>query len=421
MFERFLTYARARRALKVGQFEDVIRLLDRPEVRGERRSEQLREQALTGILQRAQRRNEQGSLRSALDDVEVLLSHAPEFDGAVSLKRELEGRCQADQERVTDAAQCLQRARELADAGELAAARGLCQEALALQARAAEHAAVVRHIEGLERIQDSGRQAVTQALKAGDLRGLRQHLAWLRAASGQDEEVAAIHQRVSEAIAADLTGRLAAASNPTPVLDQVQEDGLSLEGLLDEDSLHQEIQRLAHKSQARVREELAQGAFAEAAAAWQGLHEVLRSSSSMGGMAAGMPALADALERRESGDLEGALDRMRVAARELDCAPLDAEIGSLQAAEAELHEALNRARDLASGGRLLRAREELVAIREELVEVRRLAETAWAKINWGLKYNHHHQSRNFSPNCLCIGLGHSLGDMLFEQKTKYNY
>src|SRR5690349_9162200 len=92
MFERFIILARARRAVQAGRWEDALQLTQQARVSADRRAEDVRSEALDGLLGRARERFEAGDLSSAKKDLTRVLAHAGEHGAARELLARVDAR-----------------------------------------------------------------------------------------------------------------------------------------------------------------------------------------------------------------------------------------------------------------------------------------------------------------------------------------
>lgn len=74
MFDRFIRLARARKALSEGRFEEAVQLAGDPLIRGDRRSEEVRERACDALMRRADGRLQKGDAAAAVRDLEHVAS-----------------------------------------------------------------------------------------------------------------------------------------------------------------------------------------------------------------------------------------------------------------------------------------------------------------------------------------------------------
>ncbi len=370
MFDRFLIFARAKRALSQGQFEVTLRLMSEPVVAGERRAEQLREKALAGMAKRARRRLEDGNLDAARVDVDGVIATAPEFKGAKTLQGEIREEAVRREDEVRVAHNLRKEARQLAERGDLQAAERACTDAAKMQPRGAEQVSVERFIERRQQAVAKDLSSAKAALKTGDLAKLRHNLLRLHAQQDQAEALTGITEKAAGLFAADFVERLKQCSGDggaaeRTLLDEIARERAACPGLLNEPALAKRLDKIGCQRLAEVREELGAGKLAEAVAVFQATHPVLVDSPPLSGVEPGIQSLSKGLDARQRGDLSPALEAMGAASKQLSAKPVLAVLKELIAADARSVEALSRSRELVGQGRLLSAREQIVNVLEE--------------------------------------------------------
>lgn len=162
MFDRFIRFARARRALREQRFPEALQMGLDPVVRDDRRAEQVREAAVVALVELARRHLQAGELDLALHQGDVL-KLVSEHPAVQLLARDLAAASAAAAEQRASVTAAVVRARSLAQAGQLDAA----EQALA----AAPAGSEVSHLRG--RIDDQRRRAADLLAAAADDR-----LAW---------------------------------------------------------------------------------------------------------------------------------------------------------------------------------------------------------------------------------------------------
>ena len=365
MFDRFLTLARAKRALRLGQFEDVLRLLADPSVRGERRTEQIRSKALAGMERRARRRFKAGNLPAALEDVRQVLEGAPEFEGGATLRDDIQKGLTTRQGELKAAGALRQEARSRAENGDLEAAERLCREAGDKDSASPEQAAAERFIDGRKKAQEDDLKGARAAVDASDLPGLRKHLARLCKQHPEPEGLGKLRERAKTLIASDYRKRLAADDGKLrAVLDDLVTEQSTCPGLLEDPQLAAKLRRLGDAVAADVKKSLLAGKLEECVERFHGVSTLLRDGETLKSFGPGITALSLGIEARSRGDLERALEHMRVAQGHLPGKGLDPVVRTMAVGAKEASSGLDKARDLAAEGKLLAARERLSEVLE---------------------------------------------------------
>lgn len=361
MFDRYLSYARARRALKQGAFGDVLRLVDQPMIRGERRAEDLRRAALAGLLTRARRRRDDGNLTAGLEDVDLVLARAPEFDGAATLRGEIESGL-ADARTRSQAAEGLRReALQLADRGDLHAAEARLEEAASAAPDNPDHAAVERRIRARRNALGQDVEQLRSALAGDDPNALRPALARLAGAADQPD-VAELLAVASERLASAFASRLGSAHDSEAVgsvLDELAEARSVCPGLQQHRGIAAALDAVAERCAARLRALGASGDLQGLEVEARGVHRVLRERRPLRALCEGAQLLAGAQEQRSGGDLGRAREAMQRAAELLQLAAVERQRAELAEHEARAEAALARSRTLAAEGKLPEARDQL--------------------------------------------------------------
>jgi hypothetical protein len=129
MFDRFVRLAQARKAFLAGHLEEVLRLVDDPLIRDERKAIDLRLQAVDALVERARRRAAGGALSAARQDCERALAWVPGAESALRLGEELRQRTEDQQERSASARPLCRDARQVLERGDPALARRLVDQA----------------------------------------------------------------------------------------------------------------------------------------------------------------------------------------------------------------------------------------------------------------------------------------------------
>lgn len=359
MFDRFVRLAQARKALRDGHFEEAIRLVDDPDVRGHRKAEVLRGKALEGLLARARRRAEAGGLSAALSDCERALTVRPEDGAAAALRAELNRRAEDGAGRTESVRAMCRDARRAAGRGELDEAEGLIDAA----GRIAELPEVV---ELRERVAADRKRAADLVRSAADLRRRGQ----LDDASDALARARALDRAVPEARAEAAALAKARAPELAVRLDRVLDDEgpvaaraiwrkeiSSLPELAEMRRLRDLLGRMEQDDRRRAVELLENGAV-EAAV------EMFRNGSvQVGeGLAPIMGQLARACSLAGRGELRDAAELARDVAEDLGIDGLARRCDEWTQAAERVDGLMQRAREEAASGRLLEARATLLEV-----------------------------------------------------------
>ncbi|MCC6671534.1 MAG: hypothetical protein IT458_10765 [Planctomycetes bacterium] len=365
MFDRFLRFTEARNALKAGRFERVLQLCQDPLMRGHRETETIQSAALRGLLDRARRRAELGSLQDAMRDVDQVLGVSREFDGAASLRREIAARGDEAERKLAEARDLLQEARRAVEKGELGEAERLCHAAAPTSAA---EAGVVRRL--VERRRVDAREAlrgVAAALQDGRPRDAREALFRARTLDRLLPVEADLLAKVVAACAASAAGE---------VDDQLARGGIgeAMAILARERAQLPEIGqgarfvhaegRVAAALAARLRELVEAGDLERAVKEAGGLAEPWRTHPELHSAIEGLADLGRGLELRATGSFHAAAEALRAAGGMLRQPAVAALAEDAERAQKQCDQALAAARAHAAEGRLREARELLVPLLE---------------------------------------------------------
>ncbi len=124
MFDRFIRLAKARKALREQRFEEALALCVDPEIRDDRRAEQVRAAAVAALLQRANRHVDAADFAAARADAQRVAASAP---GAAveELCRRIDSAAAGDAAARDLDRRTLVEVRKLAERGDTAPARAL--------------------------------------------------------------------------------------------------------------------------------------------------------------------------------------------------------------------------------------------------------------------------------------------------------
>lgn len=367
MFERFIRLAEAKGALRKGRFEQAIELAADPLLRAQRRAEEIRDQALAGLMQRAQRRRKGGGLSAALSDVSRILSFEPEFDGARSLKQELEQELREAETTENGAREMLAQARLLAEQGDLSAAEELCASAAELGVLAAEVDSIRKLIEGRRAAALQFVRDAKQALRGSDPRPAVDFIVRARAQhrdpAGADEVARKAAKRWASALVPRLR-QLREAGDEAGAYALLARERQAFPELVDVKTLQDFYKDSVSVPVEQLRGLLRAGELEEAVELFRALDPRVVREAPMGDLCGTLERVAQALDLRDSGDFQGAAESLESVGAQLGAKPIGA-IGKRLGREAvEVDRALREAREKAAAGQLVEARQGLTPILE---------------------------------------------------------
>ncbi len=365
MFERFVRLAQARKALKTGQFDQAIQHLGDPLVRRHRRAEEIRAQALAGLLMRAKKRAGAGGLSAAISDIDAVLATQPEFDGAQSLRAELLGQIESDEERVKEARKLLKEARLMAEGGDLEAALTICGAADRARALPVEEDGLRKLIEGRRvSAQDFFSQA-EQAASEGDIEVAQNHLCRARAIDrglkGLDKLAKTLASQLGEALVKEMR-RVSRSQGGASALVLEAKRRAGLPELAHVSKLQSYVAELALIEAKRIVEHLKNGELEAGIAAYRALDPAIQRSASLAQLGEAVTTLQAALDLEASGNFRLAEQNFQEVADSLSVGNLRKQV-SRMASQAEVTERLlEKARKLAAEGQLVGAKEALLEL-----------------------------------------------------------
>ncbi|HLU37953.1 MAG TPA: FHA domain-containing protein [Planctomycetota bacterium] len=359
MFDRFVRLTQARRAVASGRPEEALRLLSDPLVAGQRRTEDLRGEALAALVARARERADRGDFDGAAADVDAVLAWQAEHPAASALRDELRVR-RAGAERDRDVAGAVRRAiRALIEGGDLAAAEArLAAEQVDAQERASAARTIAARRAAAARLLGEAKAVLAkgQAGAACDL--LRQAGALDRQLAGLAEANAAaaraLTAEVVDAVRAELRRGAVFAACERIARERARWPELSAQREF------AAVERDAGGAlRAALLAPLRQGDVRAALAAYAQLDARLVSETWLGELAAGFAALRDGIAAVDCGDPAEARRRLDEAAAVLRFPAVEALRADAAADAAAISAAVETARDLAGRGESAAARETL--------------------------------------------------------------
>ncbi|MHC4897691.1 MAG: hypothetical protein ACYTGW_11350, partial [Planctomycetota bacterium] len=189
-------------------------------------------------------------------------------------------------------------------------------------------------------------------------------------ARSQDRDAAAL-QRFAGQLRAQLAhhyaDRLRAAGTATlaTVLAELSRDRTGVPGLLEEKPLAAALRQRADGFHGRLMAAFRQDGVAAALRCHQEIPALLAEHGKLSGVRHAMETLARALDARERGDLQGAVDCLRLAATELGLREVEQLMTAVESELEQAASALWTARGLAASGKLMAAREALLDVLEK--------------------------------------------------------
>jgi hypothetical protein len=367
MFDRFIRFAEARKALQTGHFEQVLRLVEDPAVVGQRKAAELRERALRGLLERARRRAGGGALSAARADVERVLAADPECDDARALRSELRGRQEAVGSAAEAARAAIAQGRALAEENDLPGARAALAAARELCSLPADELALTALIEGRARAAARLLEQARNALAADDVAAARAALAEARSQDPQLDGIAEVARAVAVAYAPSLGARaqeLATQGDCSGAVRLVERALGTLPELADVEGVERVRNAAGERWAEAIRTRIAAGEFEAAAAEFRRAEPRLLEAPSCAALREPLAQLAAGLELRDRGDFAGASENLAAAGAGLRAKAVRTLAAELAAYAKETERALSEARTLAAQGNLVDGRRRLLAILE---------------------------------------------------------
>lgn len=362
MFERFIRLAKARKALQEGRFEAAIALAQDPVIAADRRAEKVSAAARERLLERAQHRLQASDLSAALLDVERVLASGDSAP-AQELKQRLQLELQQRQAAEQQARQAVDKARRLAERGQLAAA----QEHLTAATESAPQARAVGQFVAARRQRASEQeQAARQRFAAGDLDGALadyQGLQALDAELAQASQLGAqLRRELGRMLAADLEAAIA-ADRLESALQRLARAEASLPGVTAVEGVQPPRERLLALLRARLTDPADLAACTPLARA---IVNVPAGLLGTGGDAvhAAATALLRAAELRQQGRFDELGEALQACAAGLGSRALLQEAEAARGQARDIDDRLRRARAAAAEGDFTAARAELASILE---------------------------------------------------------
>lgn len=368
MFDRFIRFAEARRALQKGHFEQVLRLTDDPLVRGHRRADELRDRALRELVRRARRRIDDGALTAAWSDVGRVLAADPDRDEARALQSHLQCRLDGVEDAGKQARELVRQAQARAEVGDLQGARGLLGTARQLAAGAVTEQGLEALVDGRARSAAELVQRAREAVASGNVEAARDALIEARS---QDHDVAGGEElalQVARACAPQVVARareLHQRDDAAGAFRLLEREIARLPELSGVTAIEKLRARCATRWLEGLKALLKRGELEAAVSAFRRVDPRLPGLSDANGERAGLEALAQGLELRDRGDLSGAAESLAAAERILRVPAIARQASELADAVRLTAKALDEARSLAAEGAIVEARRRLLAVLEK--------------------------------------------------------
>lgn len=370
MFDRFVRLAQAKKALRAGRFEEAVGLVDDPSVREHRRSAELRDQALRGLLARAERRREDGTLEAALADVEFVLDRMPGFDGARTLRDGLQRR-QAEREGETNAWRRLCRdARRHVERGELAEAEALLEQV----GSGVEPDQIRSLIAGRREAARRNAALVKDALGRGDDQAARDALLAMRSQDRGHVDLERLSARVAAALGKELAQRIAAlisAGESGAALQEYERARAASPELASVPAVQKAVAAAASDAACELRKLLRVGDLDRAIGRLQS-GDAAQRQAALVTLGVDANALVDVAALRDRGRFAAAAEALGPIAKRTKLEGLARLAKEFAARATESDAVMASARELAASGDLVGARAKLL----ELLEVVPMHEAA---------------------------------------------
>lgn len=362
MFDRFVRFAQARKALADGQFEEALRLAGDPQIREHRKALAVRARALEGLLGRAERRAAAGSLSAALADCGRVLEAAPEHERAAALRNQLTQQAQHGAGRDASLRALCRDARRALAEGDPSAAERILDDTGADGPPA--------EIEELRQRIRAQRQRATEnvghaakARRAGDLEPASDRLRRARALDRASAAVATEARALAKALAPrvlDRVERCLADRGVGAARELWQRELAGLPELGEVRSLQSLAAKLENDDRRRIVALLEAGEVAEAVA-------LLRTGGARvgGALAEALGRLVRACALAERGEFASAAELAREVGGQLGIQGIERCSAEWESSAARVQQQLATARQLAVDGRLLEARGLLLEIVRE--------------------------------------------------------
>ena len=367
MFDRFVRLAQAKKALQRGHFEEALGLVDDPLVREHRRAEGIRRDALRGLMERAGRRADAGSVSAAIGDIDLVLGRAPEFDGAKSLRSVLDQeREERDSKRHAGHDLC-RRARAHIERGELAEA------ATMLNAAAGDAGGPSAEIDTVRSLLEARRQAASrnvvearEATRRDDLEAAREALDSARALDRDVEGATAVARDLTRAVSGQLVDRLEQLrrrGSPAEVLREFGRQRAVMPDLGADPRLRKIVASAVREARRGVVDAFETGDLDKVV---EGLQKIDAGEREIVLEALGTSSdeIREVADQRRRGDFTTAAATLRRLADVIGAAGLRKAAKSFEQRAVDADAALVRARDLAADGDLVAAREVLLDVLE---------------------------------------------------------
>ncbi len=364
MFDRFLRFAEARRALAREDFAQALELLADPLVREHRKAVELRAEVLQAWLARAQRRQGAGELALALDDAKALLQREPAHGPAQEFAARLERQRAEVTTQAAGARAQLAKAEQAAGAGDLAGALRLLAELDPLARASAEADRLAKSVASRDQAARDARREAEQRLAAGEPLAARDLVLRARALDRTSSETGAVAARVAARLC-DLrlpeAETLATAGRFEELATWLAAERAALPEVQTVPRFAALEREAAAGLAQRIVSAVANGEFSTALAIATASEAKLRHRPELAAVTAAAADLGKGLRWRDSGEVEAAAAALRSAAKVFDSPALRDLARELDASASALQEALTAARTALRAGDLHGAHERLLA------------------------------------------------------------
>ncbi len=314
MFDRFVRYAQARRALHGGRLEEALRLTEDPLLAGQRKTDELRAAACLALVRRAERRVEAGDGPGAKADCQLVLGVRPDDSAAAAALARVERRVEADRAAQVAAVDALTAARRaLADADLEGAERLLAREASAGREVAAMRRRLESCREAATAAAEEAKRALVEGRHAVALDAVASARAIDRRARGVEEVALRLAAELGPRLGKELVAQLA-AGDPFEVAARFAREHAALPELAGHPAFARARRSIAEACRGRFERALVDRQLEVAVEAWRRIPPALAETECCTEVRETAGHLAAALAHRARGEYELAATEFEAAA-----------------------------------------------------------------------------------------------------------
>jgi len=361
MFDRFVRFTQARRALAAARPEEALRLVSDPIIASHRRAEELRSKALAALVVRAQERMRDRDFEGAAADLRTVLRWQPEHADARALEPHLRDAVAAKERDDVDQREVVQEVRATVEGGDLlgAEARLAAREAMLGRAEAESLRQLIANRSAAARRLVA---EASQALRARHLESARElacrALSLDRAVEGGAALAADITRALGASVARAIEGDLDRGS-PGDACGRILREEASWPDLGSSPEFRSARERAVAALRRRLEQRLRAGAFQDLLADHAALDPRVQSVALLGDLAPVLTEIREAVASAEAGDLTAAAGHFAAAAQRLDCPAIRAAHERAEAAAVAIASAIEAARKQSALGNIDGARQYL--------------------------------------------------------------